>query len=53
MLKIYTANREKEYELLEFLGEFPKSRVFINYKIAGKTKKVRKTKWYRVTNFPI
>lgn len=53
MLKIYSANRSAEYELLEFLAEFPKHRVFINYPIKGRTRKVRGTQLYRVVNFPI
>lgn len=53
MLKIYSSNRQAEQELIEFLGEFPKHRVFVNYPIKGRTRKVRGTGLYRIINFPI
>lgn len=51
MLKIYGNNRMTEEELLTMLAEF-KVRVFINYPIKGRTRKVRGTNLYKVVNFP-
>ena len=51
MLKLY-GSRASESEVLDFLSEF-KVRVFTNYPIKGRTRKNRRTKLYRVTNFPV
>lgn len=51
MIKIY-ASKEEEARLLSFLSEF-KCRAYLTYPIKRMTRKVRKTKLYKVENYPI
>lgn len=50
MLKIY-ASKQEEIRLLQVLAEF-KCRAYLSYPIKGRTRKVRKSQFYKVTNFP-
>ena len=48
MIKVY-ASKETDRELIDLLAEF-KCRVFTNYPIKGKTRKVRGTQLFKVVN---
>jgi len=55
MIKIY-GSKEREAELIAFLAEFPRVRVYLSYPLRGRTRKVRIGQakgLYKVHNFPI
>ena len=51
MIKIL-GKKVYELELLMVLAEYPRLRVFLNYPVKGRTKKVRGKELYKVVNFP-
>lgn len=48
MIKIYLRNKQKECALVELLHGETAGRIYTNFPIAGKTRKVRHSKMYQV-----